>query len=612
MRPRSRTGDATFCSVEPSANPPASAPSPDAAVSAVPHGTVAPGLVRSYTTVSRIGGAIVAVAGFTILTGWILDRRDLLGLATNDAMKAMQPQSAMLFAAIGLAVVAMSRSMATPRRRILSRILSGVCLAMGTVFLIEHLTEIDFGVDALLLPDRLDAAGLPGRPTAVTATVFVLLGAGAFLVTLRRNLVVGFGQALAMGATCLGGVVGIGVFYGASASSGFPFGVRATSLTASALTIIAGLAITLAIPDRGLMSPLSQDGPGGLMLRRILPVALLLPVAGLAFVVRAVVSGDMGEPRALAGVAIVVTASLVALALFAAHQIDELERRRWRAVEAAIRAEESVSQNVRIVELLGEALRPPIHVPNTDVDVAGWYQPAVGLAAGDAFEVLPLSDNRIAIVMVDATGHGAEPALAALAVKNGLVQGLMVGATPAECVRAAWQRLRSGTGATTVVMILDASAGAVTYVNAGHPPIIRLSASGANHQYAATGPLLHPDLPGDWEEERITVEDGDVILTFTDGLADPVADDRGGISMEQLMVTVSERPERDVDEIIASVAETVGRYASQRLRDDAALVLLRFGTRPSLLPTMDRRQTSSADERPIAGTTSMPPNQVPR
>ena len=48
------------------------------------------------------------------------------------------------------------------------------------------------------------------------------------------------------------------------------------------------------------------------------------------------------------------------------------------------------------------------------VQLAGRFRPAKGLVAGDWYDVARLSDDRMALALIDVSGHGAEVATFAL------------------------------------------------------------------------------------------------------------------------------------------------------------------------------------------------------
>src|SRR5690606_36706111 len=120
----------------------------------------------------------------------------------------------------------------------------------------------------------------------------------------------------------------IGVFLGLT-----PF--RPMALHTAAALFVLSVGLMLARPDRGLMRPLIADDLGGNLARKILPVVLVAPVAGLALVLALTV------------------AAIVALVWWTAGTVHLLDTDRQLALE---RAEAGHAERAQAAERLRLAL----------------------------------------------------------------------------------------------------------------------------------------------------------------------------------------------------------------------------------------------------------------
>jgi PAS domain S-box-containing protein len=116
------------------------------------------------------------------------------------------------------------------------------------------------------------------RMAIMTAASLLLLGCALFMRG-QRGFAFGEQLILAAGALCLfnsiGYVYGIRSFYRLA----FIPASTAMALPASVTFLILCAGALLSRPDRGLMSTITSPSPGGVMARRLLPAALLIPVA---------------------------------------------------------------------------------------------------------------------------------------------------------------------------------------------------------------------------------------------------------------------------------------------------------------------------------------------
>jgi anti-anti-sigma factor len=161
------------------------------------------------------------------------------------------------------------------------------------------------------------------------------------------------------------------------------------------------------------------------------------------------------------------------------------------------------------------------------VELAVRYLPGSSDAevSGDWYDVIPLPDGRVGLVIGDVVGRGVEAAATMSQLRTALrayaVEGLEPAAVVAKLHRLVGH-LRVGLSTTLAYLDLDPFTLELRYVSAGHLPVLHAPASGTPHflSGARSTPLgaapAQPPIP----QERLVLEPGDSLLLYTDGLVE--------------------------------------------------------------------------------------------
>jgi sigma-B regulation protein RsbU (phosphoserine phosphatase) len=114
---------------------------------------------------------------------------------------------------------------------------------------------------------------------------------------------------------------------------------------------------------------------------------------------------------------------------------------------------------------------------------------------------------------------------------------------------------------TLIAAVLATEEGRLDYVNAGHPAGLLSAANGQLVRLASTGPLVSPALPdSSWEQRRVHMSPGDLLLLYTDGVSDAlaIADDTGE---DGILAAVGQHADGGatlLDSILTRVRERLG------------------------------------------------------
>jgi len=214
------------------------------------------------------------------------------------------------------------------------------------------------------------------------------------------------------------------------------------------------------------------------------------------------------------------------------------------------------------------------------IGMAFRYLPAADQAVvgGDWYDVLELGSGLVGLAMGDVVSRGLRAAAVMGQLRMALRAYGIEGDRPAT-VLTRLDRLARGMEqremATLAYAVLDSSTRELTYALAGHPPPLVIPANGDPHylpapRTAPIGAVLTPR----YQDSHVTLETGDTILLYTDGLVE-----RRDRTIEEGMDALAHEARhapRDPDELLSRLVGRFGRTAD----DVAALAVRLAGIRP--------------------------------
>ena len=207
-----------------------------------------------------------------------------------------------------------------------------------------------------------------------------------------------------------------------------------------------------------------------------------------------------------------------AIEAFELHAVDYLLKpvNRDRLARTVERIDAELEDQRRMLRERSDAVRtlrrlmPDDVVSVSGISCAGAYQPAEGVG-GDYYDFLPFADGRLGLVLGDVSGKGMYAGLLAAALQARLQAITAHGPqSPGEILREL-NRLTAGTMegnrfATVFFGVFDARAATLTYVNAGHPAGVLLSADNSVRTLDATAPAVGLFADADFSEQVVSLD----------------------------------------------------------------------------------------------------------
>jgi len=277
------------------------------------------GLVSSLEALSRASSCLIAVVGLAVLLGWHFDvellRAGLPGRTPVNPATAL----ALLLAACALWMYHQARGgPASAPVRWLAVTAASLVIALGVITLTGYFIGHNLRIDQVLFGAQL--AG--NRVAPNTGFALLLIGVALWLLNSPRRLQRAPEQLVALFPIGIALISLLGYAYSAEGMYGLGELQRMALPTAASLFVL-GIGILCARPDRGFVSVIVSDHAGGVLARRMLPVAILVP-AGLGWLT---LSGQRAALFSEAlGFAVAAAVTIFAFAAFIATTARSLSR----------------------------------------------------------------------------------------------------------------------------------------------------------------------------------------------------------------------------------------------------------------------------------------------
>jgi len=244
-----------------------------------------------------------------------------------------------------------------------------------------------------------------------------------------------------------------------------------------------------------------------------------------------------------------------------------------------------LEEELRIARQIQMSLLPAQGVAGLPgVRVAALCLPAAEVG-GDYYDILPLGDTRMGVLVADVSGKGTSAALY-MAELKGLVLSLSrIYESPAkllaEANRILTANMDSRSFVTMTYAVVDTAARRMRYARAGHSPLIHMQArTGKTRVLAPAGLGLGLDAGPRFEqileEDEVALEPGDFFLFFTDGLSEAMSPGAELFGEGRLRRILEEGRALGSEELKERILEEVRHFVGEAdPHDDMTLVVLK-------------------------------------
>ena len=224
-------------------------------------------------------------------------------------------------------------------------------------------------------------------------------------------------------------------------------------------------------------------------------------------------------------------------------------------------------------------------LPQEVPQIPGWqfasHYDSAWQVGGDFYDFIqPENDpGQICLVIADVTGKGVPSALY-MAVARTLIRAETAkGQSPAQVLQSVNELIisdnRSPLFLSVLYAALDTQTGVVTYASAGHnPPLCLRRESGAVEELPARGFLLGAFSGVTFSEQETALEQGDVLVLYTDGVTEARSAEGEFFGEERLKTAIVAAGAGSAQEIVDGIVTAVDQFTGSVAQADDLTLLV--------------------------------------
>jgi serine phosphatase RsbU (regulator of sigma subunit) len=253
------------------------------------------------------------------------------------------------------------------------------------------------------------------------------------------------------------------------------------------------------------------------------------------------------------------------------RKVQDYEERLRAFAEQARQHEQDIQRAKQFQEgLMGS----PLPRPGLVLAAAHRFCETMG---GDFYDILAIGRDSTGLLLADVSGHGVDAAL---------VTGMLkVQVAASDCpddpsrfvekLNSDLSRVLADTGQflTLVYAVVSSGTGEVRYANAGHGPVLVFRSGAGVEEFPSTAPPVGVLAEMPVRAATLTLEPGDSVWLFTDGLFEPAGLNEPGSGLRWLAKTIRGARHDDLQEWVDCVLAEGQRAADCSEIDDDMAVL---------------------------------------
>ncbi|HWD98428.1 MAG TPA: PP2C family protein-serine/threonine phosphatase [Bryobacteraceae bacterium] len=220
--------------------------------------------------------------------------------------------------------------------------------------------------------------------------------------------------------------------------------------------------------------------------------------------------------------------------------------------------------------------------PNSSIELLSYGARCrqVRAVGGDFYDFLPLSHDRLAFAIGDASGKSIGAAIMISSVQSSLrTAAHFAGSETSVVLRTVNSLLETpspdGRYATLFYGVFDANTRTLRYSNAGHNPPIVIRRDGSTVHLETGGVPVGLFPSRDYREGVEQLRAGDLIIAYTDGITEalnPLGQEWG---VEGLLKAAYRSQTQSPDDIACSIFQAMDEFSQGRQIDDATVLVAR-------------------------------------
>ncbi len=243
----------------------------------------------------------------------------------------------------------------------------------------------------------------------------------------------------------------------------------------------------------------------------------------------------------------------------------------------------SLQNELDVASKIQQAILPTSFPEGEGFEVYGNMAPARNVG-GDFFDVINLENGRLGLAVADVSDKGVPAALFMMSSRT-LLKGAVVGmGTPGAVLSEVNDLLNENNETfmfvTLIYAVFDPLSGLLTYANGGHCNPLLVHADGTSEELPLTGGIALGVMPKlEYSESSTTLEPGDTLVLYTDGVSEAMNSDGEEFGVDRLRKIFVDHSSSSAREANEAVLQAVNDFAGGHPQSDdvTCLVLRRPG-----------------------------------
>ncbi|GAV21468.1 two-component system, response regulator [Mariprofundus micogutta] len=220
----------------------------------------------------------------------------------------------------------------------------------------------------------------------------------------------------------------------------------------------------------------------------------------------------------------------------------------------------------------------PALPPEMDGYHAGFHMHSAFDVGGDFYDAIQMPDQRIAYIIGDISGKGVSAAMIMSSILSDIRMELSYGGSAGQILsrfnQALCQKIQSGMFVSLVLMVLDPVIHRLEVANAGHLPPIHIHHERIWQHGEASGPPAGIVSDIQYDCEVISLESGEMVLLYTDGITEARNENDEMIGIGRLLNWLDDAP-ASTDACIEYLNDCISHYTGNAQQsDDITLLML--------------------------------------
>ena len=248
--------------------------------------------------------------------------------------------------------------------------------------------------------------------------------------------------------------------------------------------------------------------------------------------------------------------------------------------EAVVEAQNAAMiRDLEMARAVQQALIPQGDANLPGLDIAFRYEPAIQVG-GDILDILPFGDGKVLLFVGDAMGHGVQAALVMCAVTTAVQAAMQSDPCPQTVLARANEvlvRMRVESYVTAVCCVIDSTELHAELSLAGHAgPLWFRGATVQTVEQSGGGLPLGVREGTEYVTTELTLQQGDAVVLFTDGIVEAFDDQRRQYGAGRLKDQLIHCGRSTAEEIcVALRRDLLAHCRSAKRADDVTLLVIK-------------------------------------